>query len=357
VRTDVVASWRAAAELELAPLLVLDPLARFLDGQGLGAGPIDAVPLGDGHSNITYLIRRAGGQWVLRRPPRPPFPASAHNVLREYRVLHSTFASGIRIAQPLAACDDEDVIGAPFYVMEHVEGAVLTTALPPRLDAPAERRRIGEELIDALAEIHAVDWQATGLRMLAPVDGYLDRQLRLFGRLWKQNRTRDIPLVERLGEHLLATRPASGPTTLVHGDYRLGNTIFGTSAPARLAAVLDWEMATLGDPLADVGYLTATWAEPDDATGALLALGAVTALPGFCSRAELIDRYAAVTGRYVESVSWYESLALWKAAIFLEGSYRRLLSGTTHDPFFAGLKAGVPELVERAWRLGNGEQA
>jgi aminoglycoside phosphotransferase (APT) family kinase protein len=354
LRADVVETWRAAAELALAPLLVLEPLERFLDAHDLGTGPIEATPLGDGHSNITYLIRRAGGEWVLRRPPRPPFPASAHNVLREYRVLRSTFASGIRIARPLAACEDERVIGAPFYVMEYVAGTVLTTDLPPALGPLQERRRIGEELIDALAEIHAVDWRASGLDVLAPIDGYLERQLRLFVRLWKQNRTRELPLVERLGTHLRATCPPSGPTTLVHGDFRLGNTLFGTGAPARLAAVLDWEMATLGDPLADVGYLTATWAEPGDSTGPLVSLGAVTATQGFCSRAELMERYAAITGRAVEAIHWYQALALWKAAIFLEGSYRRLLRGTTHDPFFASLKTGVPELAERAWHLGNG---
>jgi aminoglycoside phosphotransferase (APT) family kinase protein len=146
------------------------------------------------------------------------------------------------------------------------------------------------------------------------------------------------------------------PTVLVHGDYRLGNTIFATTAPAQLTAALDWEMATLGDPLADLGYLTATWAVPGDADGPLLGLTPVTALPGFPSRAELVARYEARTGRAATHLGWYQGLALWKAAIFLEGSYRRLLNGTTHDPFFETLVTGVPELAARGWELATGAE-
>jgi len=355
-RHDVVHDWARAADLDLPPLIVLAPLAAFLDAHGLGAGPVEATPLGDGHSNVTYLIRREDRRWVLRRPPRPPFPASAHDVVREYRLLAACADAGLRMARPLAVCDDASVVGAPFYVMEYVDGVVLTTALPSALDSLAERRRIGEELTDALAEVHAVDWRSHGVDALAPVEGYLERQLRLFSRLWAQNKTREIPVVDRLAERLARRLPRSGPTTLVHGDFRLGNMMFRRTAPARLAAILDWEMATLGDPLADLGYLTATYAVPGDSDGPLVALGAVTATEGFPSREELVDRYETTTGRVIPALAWYEALAMWKAAIFLEGSYRRLLHGTTHDPFFEQLRTGVPELAERGWALATGDR-
>jgi aminoglycoside phosphotransferase (APT) family kinase protein len=349
--TDVVQDFDEAATLELAPLIVLEPLTGFLDQHGLGTGELDATPIGDGHSNVTFQLRRGDEQWVLRRPPRPPFPAAAHDVIREFRLLSAIASAGVRMPRPLADCADPDVIGAPFYVMEYVPGAVLTTTLPPALDTPEQRRRIGDELIDALTEVHATDWRGCGLSEMARVDGYLDRQLRLFPRLWKQNQTRAVPRVDELGAWLAANIPQSGPTTLVHGDYRLGNTIYAETAPARLAAILDWEMATLGDPLADLGYLTSTWAVPGDSDGPIMALGTVTTLEGFPSREELVERYAAKAGRDVDDLPWYEAFAIWKAAIFLEGSYKRLLHGTTNDPFFEQLEHAVPELAERAWRI------
>jgi aminoglycoside phosphotransferase (APT) family kinase protein len=232
--------------------------------------------------------------------------------------------------------------------MEHVAGHVLTTELPPALDAPGERRRVGLELIDALVELHALDPAAPELAAFGRPTGYLDRQLGRFTSLWEINRTRPVAAVDEVARLLAERRPESGRSTVVHGDFRLGNTLFALEAPARLAAVIDWEMATIGDPLADVGYLTATWAEPGDASGALLDLGSVTAQPGFHTRAELVALYEERSGRPAGAHGWYEALACWKSAVFLEGSYRRLLSGTTHDPFFEGLERGVPELAQRA---------
>jgi aminoglycoside phosphotransferase (APT) family kinase protein len=335
---------------EVGPLLDVDVLTAELDRHGLGFGPVNAEPLGDGHSNITFLIRRGDAAWVLRRPPRPPFPPSAHDVLREHRMLSACAGHGVRTPRPLFACTaDATAVGVPYYVMEHVDGHVLTTSLPAELDAVEERRRIGSELIDALVEIHAVDPAAPEFARFGKPSGYLDRQLRLFASLWDRNRTRDVAAVDDAGRLLAERRPASGPSTLVHGDFRLGNMLFARRAPARLTAVIDWEMATVGDPLADLGYLTATWAEPGDDAGALLELGTVTALPGFHSRAELVSLYERRSGREAAATNgWYEALACWKSAVFLEGSYRRLLDGTTDDPFFAGLERGVPELAERA---------
>jgi aminoglycoside phosphotransferase (APT) family kinase protein len=346
--TAIVDTPEEAAGLERPPLLVRRPLEAYLDACGLGRGPVHAEPIGEGHSNITYLIRRDGGSWVLRRPPRPPLPPSAHDVLREARLLRALAGTAARVPRVVAVAEDEAIIGAPFYVMEVVAGAVVTHEVPAALDTERERRRMGEELIDALAEIHAVDWRACGLEGYGRPTGYLERQLRRFGGLWEHNRTRELPTLERVSAWLAGHVPPSGEATIVHGDYRLGNVMFAPDAPARLAAVFDWELSTIGDPLADVGYLVATWAQAGDPEFDV-AMHDVTRRPGFPTRAELIEHYEAVTGRSMSDLRWYTTLALWKSAIFLEGSYKRRLAGNADDPFFDRLAHGVPELAERAW--------
>ena len=350
----IVDTPEQAAELELPPLLVRRPLEALLDAHGLGSGPIEAEPVGEGHSNVTFLVRREGGEWVLRRPPRPPLPPSAHDVLREALLLRAVEDADVRTPRVLLTCDDESVIGAPFYVMERVAGDVMTFAIPEPLDNEEQRARIADELVDALVEIHAVDWQACGLEGYGKPTGYLDRQLRRFGGLWEHNKTREVPDLDRVTRWLAAHKPESGPATIVHGDYRLGNTMFAPGAPARLVAIFDWELATIGDPLADLGYFVATYAEPGDEQGGIMGLGAVTTRPGFPSRRELIARYEERTGRSMSDVRWYTTLAMWKSAVFLEGSYKRRLAGTTDDPFFDLLEEGVPQIAERAWSVAAG---
>ncbi len=353
--TAIVDTPEEAAALELAPLLVRRPLEAFLDERGLGSGPVEAETVGEGHSNITYLIRREAGEWVLRRPPRPPLPPSAHDVLREARLLTAIEDADVRTPRVLATCDDESVIGAPFYVMEKVEGDVITAEIPARLDTPAQRERIAHELIDALVEIHAVDWRAAGLEGYGKPTGYLERQVRRFSGLWEHNATRPVPEVDEATEWLRANVPESPPATIVHGDYRLGNTMFAPGTPARLVAIFDWELATIGDPLADLGYLTATYAQPGDQEGTpLFALGAVTTRAGFPTRDALIARYEERSGRSMSDLPWYQTLALWKSAVFLEGSYKRLLAGTTDDPFFKLLDEGVPAIARRALGIAHG---
>ena len=303
---------------------------------------------------MTYLIRRAGGAWVLRRPPRPPLPPSAHDVLREARLLTAVQDADVRTPRVLATCDDEAVIGAPFYVMERVEGDVHDRRRARRARRRGARARIGEELVDALVEIHAVDWRACGLEGYGKPTGYLDRQLRRFGGLWEHNRTRELPVLDRVTAWLAEHKPESGEATIVHGDYRLGNTMFAPGAPARLVAIFDWELATIGDPLADLGYLVATWSQADDPEDALRGLSAATRAPGFPTRDELIARYEERSGRSMSDVRWYMTLALWKSAVFLEGSYKRRLAGTTEDEFFDRLEAGVPAIAERAWAIATG---
>ena len=351
--TAIVDTLEEAAALELPPLLIRRPLEAYLDAHGLGAGEVEAEPVGEGHSNVTYLVRREGGEWVLRRPPRPPLPPSAHDVLREAWLLSALAPTPVRTPRVLATCDDESVIGAPFYVMEKVEGEVITWQVPPALDTEAERSRIGEELVDALVEIHAADWRACGLEGFGKPTGYLDRQLRRFGGLWEHNQTRELPTLDRVSAWLAEHRPESREATVVHGDYRLGNVMFAPGAPARLNAIFDWELATIGDPLADVGYMLATWAQAGDPDNTLFSLGAVTRGPGFPDRAALVARYEERSGRAMGDVRWYTTLALWKAAIFLEGSYKRRLAGTTEDAFFDLLKDGVPQIAEHAWGIAH----
>jgi aminoglycoside phosphotransferase (APT) family kinase protein len=339
---------------ELQPLIDPDSLAPFLDERGLGEGELHAERIGEGHSNVTFLIRRGGERFVLRRPPRPPLPPSAHDVLREARLLKALEATPVRVPRVLATCDDESVLGVPFYVMDEVVGTVITNEIPRPLDTPEERERIGRELIEALAEIHETDWRACGLEGFGKPTGYLERQLRRFGGLWDHNKTRELPRVQELADWLAANLPESPPATIVHGDYRLGNVMVADDAPARVVAIFDWELATVGDPLADVGYLTVTWTEAGDPEDTMWSsLGAVTRREGFQSRDELVALYEERTGRSMADLRWYQTLALWKATVFMEGNYKRWLAGTTDDSHLGLFDEGVPALAEAAWEVAS----
>jgi aminoglycoside phosphotransferase (APT) family kinase protein len=344
---DVVRTPDEGAQNEREPLLVLDPLAAFLDERGLGSGDIEVEPVGEGHSNVTFVIRRGDWEAVIRRPPRGPLPPSAHDVLREARVI-GAIGDHARVPEILATCDDEAVIGSPFYVMEKVEGHVVTQTVPGDLDSAGDKRRMGEELVDALVEVHAVDWEACGLEGFGKPTGYLERQLRRFGGLWEHNRTREIEAVERVGGWLRDNLPESGPATIVHGDFRLGNVMFEPSSPARLNAIFDWEMATIGDPLADLGYLCTLWVDRDDPDLGMFELSAVTRQEGFPRRADLVERYESRSGRSMTDIRWYQTLALWKSVVFMEGNYKRAVSGATDDPFLKAFGDGVLQLAERA---------
>jgi aminoglycoside phosphotransferase (APT) family kinase protein len=350
-RDDVVRTHEQAVGQTRPPLLVLDPLERFLDAHELGTGEICARPIGIGHSNVTYLLERDGAtEMILRRPPRPPLPPSAHDVLREARLLRALQDTPARVPRVLAVCEDARVIGSPFYLMARVPGEVIVSQVPEALDTPLERRRIGEELVDALVEIHGVDWRAAGLQAFGAPTGYRERQIRRFAGLWEVNKTREIPQVESVAQWLSAQLPAEeAPATIVHGDFRLGNTIYAPTAPAQLVAVLDWEMATIGDPLADVGYLCMMWSEGSDPPGGLREhLSAVTRAEGFPSRAELVARYEQRSGRALSDIRWYTVLALFKTAVLMEGNYRRAVSGLDDDPYLKQFGDGVVDLAREA---------
>ncbi len=335
----------------LSPLIVPERVETFLDARGLGSGPVTATRIGDGGgSNFTFLIERRGERFVLRRPPRPPLPPSAHDMVREARLQEAIRAAGFaRLADIVAVCEDESVLGVPFYVTRFIEGHVITEELPTGLETEDQRQSLGLDLVDALVEIHAADVSSPGLAAFARPGSYLERQVRRFAQLWEINQTREIPAVDEVGRHLTAHLPEPLPSTVVHGDYRLGNMMVSRDDPTRIIAVLDWEMGAIGDPRADVGYLLATYSEPN---GHVSALGSspVTATPGFPSRAELVSRYATASGREIEPLGWFEALALWKAAVFCEAIYGRYIRGELgqEDTRAAMFETGVPLLAETA---------
>jgi aminoglycoside phosphotransferase (APT) family kinase protein len=333
------------------PLLVLARVERFLDEHDLGAGPVTATRIGDGGgSNFTFLLARRDERFVLRRPPRPPLPPSAHDMVREAGLQTAIRAAGFeRLAEIVAVCEDATVIGVPFYVMRYLDGNVITSTLPVGLESADARRRLGLDLVDALVEIHAADVTLPGLAAFARPGSYLERQVRRFTQLWEINKTRELPDVEHVGAWLSARIPEPLADTVVHGDYRLGNMMVAPGEPTRIRAVLDWEMGAIGDPRADVGYLLATYSEPN---GRVSALGSspVTAEAGFPSRAELVERYVSASGRDVEPLAWFEGLALWKAAVFCEAIYGRFIRGELgeEDTRAAIFETAVPLLAATA---------
>jgi aminoglycoside phosphotransferase (APT) family kinase protein len=344
---DIIATHADRADGAREPLLVLGPLLAFLGAHGLEAPEdLTATPIGDGHSNVTFALSTGV---VLRRPPRGPLPPSAHDVLREARLLTALEPTVVRTPRVLAINDDPALIGAPFYVMEYVDGDVITDTMPPELDSDEQRGRIADELIDSLVELHSVDYDAVGLEGFGKPTGYLERQVKRFLGLWEHNKTRELAEVEQVADWLRANMPDSPTATIVHGDFRLGNTIFarGAGGPASLKAILDWEMATIGDPLADVGYLMIHWLEPADNVGRF-NLQNVTRQPGFPTRKEMVARYEERSGRSMQALDWYVTLALWKGIVFMEGNYKRAVSGASDDPYLKAFGDGVVELAQRA---------
>jgi aminoglycoside phosphotransferase (APT) family kinase protein len=358
--SDIVATEAEAAGALRPPLVVLDRLQAFLDANGLGGGPLHARRIGDGGgSNFSFLVERGEERFVLRRPPRPPLPPSAHDMVREARLQLALAPHGIRLPPILAVCEDDGVLGVPFYVMRFLDGHVVTSELPPGLELREARARLGEELVDALVEIHAADVRDPALAAFARPGSYLERQVRRFAQLWEVNATRELPVVDEVGRQLAVSVPEPLPDTVVHGDYRLGNLMVEPDRPERVRAVLDWEMGAIGDPRADLGYLLATYAEPGGEPSPL-GVSPVTALAGFPTKAELVARYAARSGREIGSLAWFEALALWKAAVFCEAIYGRYTRGElgAEDARAAAFEHSVPLMAAAAAeRLATGSVA
>jgi aminoglycoside phosphotransferase (APT) family kinase protein len=345
---DVVRSAQDARG-ERPPLLVLDTVTEFLDAQGIGAGPLSWERVGHGQSNVTYKLQRGETVVVLRRGPRPPLPRSTHDMVREARVQQLLRPHGVPVPEILAVCEDPTPLGVPFYVMEWLDGAVITDEVPAELDSEDQRRATTVALVRSLVHLHSLDVEGQPLASLGRPEGYLERQVSRFAGLWDLNSTRRLPEVDRLAAWLADNLPRTQRPSVVHGDYRLGNLMFRAAAPVRPLAILDWEMATLGDPLSDLGYLVATYTDPGTVPNPL-HLSPVTARPGYLRSAELIREYAEHSDLDLRALPWYQALALWKAAVFCEAIYSRWLRGerpgdTTFGP---SLEVGVPALLSAA---------
>jgi aminoglycoside phosphotransferase (APT) family kinase protein len=310
--------------------------------------PLEFERIAGGRSNLTFAVRDAAGRrWVLRRPPPGPLLPSAHDMGREHRVIAALASTAVPVPPVVGLCDDEAVNGCPFYVMGFVDGLVLRDAETAGLVGEETRRAAAESLVDVLADLHDVDPDAAGLGGLGRPDGYVERLLRRWRRQWDGSKTRELPIVEEVADRLARRIPAAGPTRIVHGDYGFHNVLVSAGSGA-VAAVLDWEICTLGDPLADLGWLLVTWTEPGDGFAPLP--DAATVLPGFPARKDLVDRYAARSGRDVSEIDYYVALAYWKFAVVIEGVYARHASGAygDADDTWRRWDALVPKIAEAA---------
>lgn len=288
-------------------------------------GPLSFVRLKGGHSNLTYRIDDASGTaLVIRRPPLGALLPTAHDMTREWRFISAFHPTPVPVPPPLAYCDDKDITGAPFYVMTYVDGHVLhdATVAEDRYDA-TQRRSTGLSFIDVLADMHNEDPDDIGVGDIARKEGYIERQLKRWYSQWNASKTRELAVVDEVHDALAGQIPEQGPARVVHGDYRLGNCI--TSFDGQIAAVLDWEIATLGDPLADVGYVLHSWPEQGEAGPAHRM--SPTTVPGYPKRVELLERYAERSGRDVSQIDFYIAFSHWKSACIVEGVYARYLHG------------------------------
>ncbi|HMA47500.1 MAG TPA: phosphotransferase family protein [Frankiaceae bacterium] len=303
-----------------------------------------------GKSNLTYLVTSPAGEVVLRRPPLAGGLPTAHDMVREHTVLAALWDTPVPVPRVRHLCRDESVLGVPFYVMDRARGHVIREELPPGYaDTPAQRVAIADGLVDVLVEIHRVG-VAGRLDGYGPPEGYLARQVRRWTRQWEASREDDLPLLDRLAADLTACLPEQRETTLVHGDYRLDNTVLDPATPGRVLAVLDWELSTLGDPLADVGLLCVYWAAGRAGSSPPLVPG-VTGLPGFPGRGEVVARYARRSGRDVSALPWYVAFGSFKLAVVAAGIAARHRVGGTVGEGFDTAAAAVSPLVDSGLRV------
>ncbi|EST20587.1 phosphotransferase family protein [Streptomyces niveus] len=323
----------------------LDPerLRGHLDRErpGLVGGPLSARLIEGGRSNLTYLVTDGAHDWVVRRPPLGHVLATAHDMKREFRVISALHPTAVPVPEPLLLCEDPDVLGAPFYLMEYVRGTPYRTAEQLAPLGPERTRAALLGLVDTLVELHAVDPSAVGLADFGRPEGFLDRQLRRWGKQLDASRNRDLPGIDALHATLGHSLPHSPAPTVIHGDYRLDNVLIG--GDDRIKAVLDWEMSTLGDPLTDLGLLV-MYSAPLEITGSPISTTAGAA--GHPDPAELVARYAARSGRDTSAIAWYTAFAWFKLAVILEGIHYRYTLGQTVGGGFERIGDLVPVFIE-----------
>ncbi len=302
-----------------------DAITAWLSERVDVVAPLRFERIAGGQSNLTYRVFDGDGglRWVFRRPPLGPVLASAHAMGRERRIIEALAPTDVPVAPLVGASLDDSVNGAPFYVMEFVPGHVVRGEAEAAVLSPAARQHAGEQIIDVMARIHAVDVDAVGLGDLGRKEAYIPRQLKRWYGQWEKSRSREIPAVDQVHDALLAAVPEQGPAAIVHGDYRLDNCLLTDDGD--VAAVLDWEICTLGDPLADLGLLVVYWGEED--TGFSALPGSATRAEGFPSASAMVERYAAASGRDVGQIDFYVAFGYWKLACILEGVYARYRGG------------------------------
>jgi len=330
------------------PGLDLEALERYL-GPHVGglAGALRGEVIPGGRSNLTYVVDDGERRFVVRRPPLAHVLPTAHDMAREYRVLAALGDTGIPVPRVIVLCEDESVIGARFYVMEWVDGHVVRNSLPPEFpDSTETRRAMSFALVATLLQLHGIEPDGVGLADFGHPDGFLGRQVRRWWQQWEASKTRELPSIETLRRRLDATVPTQSAPGIVHGDYRLDNVMYAPADPARIVAVIDWEMCTIGDPLCDVGLLCVYWADDSTEVAARTLHGrAITAEEGFYKRADILRDYAAGSRRDMSKLDWYIALGAYKLAIIAEGIAARFLMGMTVGDGFERMGEMVPAIV------------
>lgn len=341
---------RAGEELDLTSL---DNYLRSTLPQFSSASNIEIEQFPGGHSNLTYLIRYGTHEFVLRRPPVGPVAPTAHDMPREYNLLSVINPYFDLAPKPILLCEDTSVIGVPFYLMERRRGLIVRFSLPSEFDDLQLRRRLSEHTVDTLAALHAVDIYRSGIASIGKPEGFVERQVRGWAERWQRSKTEEIPEMDEVIDWLNARIPSSATSaSIVHNDFKLDNLMLDVADPSRIVAVLDWEMCSVGDPLIDLGLFLTYWTMTGGDRQS--SLRAVTNGPGWMRREEVIERYAAKTGRDLSQVVFYETFASFKVAVVVQQIYFRYVRGQTRDERFRKLDVLVRELIERAFVTSKG---
>jgi aminoglycoside phosphotransferase (APT) family kinase protein len=331
-------------------------LARYIaEHVGSLAGPLQAEVVAGGRSNLTYVVSDGEQRFVVRRPPLALVLPTAHDMRRESTVMRALAETSIPVPRVLAFCEDDSVLGAPFYVMSYVDGHVVRSAVPHEFaDTRETRRAMSHAIVATLVSLHAIDPDAVGLGSFGHPAGFLARQVRRWWQQWEASRTRDLPAMDELHRRLEETLPVQSASGIVHGDYRLDNVMFAPADPSRIVAVVDWEMSTIGDPLCDLGLLLVYWADSHGEPAATALHGrAITTENGFYRRHEILSAYAAASERDLSALDWYVALGAYKLAIIAEGITARFLMGMTVGEGFDTVGAAVPGIVDGALETLN----
>lgn len=314
---------------------------------------LTATLIAGGKSNLTFELTSGAGELILRRPPTGDLLPSAHDMGREARIQRALADTSVPVPRIIARDESADVIGAPFYVMAKVEGHIIRGDLPTGYaDTAPQREAMANALIDVLADVHAVDPEAVGLAGFGRPEGFLTRQVRRWQSQWEASKTVDVPAFDALGRELAARLPESHTPTIVHGDFRLDNCLMSTDGPDTVAAVLDWELSTLGDPLTDLGLLLFYWREPGEPQRALSPT--VTSLPGFPRRADLVERYATRTGADLAGIHYYQAFSHFKFAVIAQGIAARVAAGSMAGQDFGDLTEEIVRITEEGLAMLSG---